>query len=66
MYFMIAKRLLKKFEMVSIRRVPRIENQKASDLAQIASGYKVSKDKFQDAIEVRGRVVSSRLSLLDF
>lgn len=31
-------------------------------MAQIASGYTISKEKLQDAIEVKGRVVSTRLS----
>ena len=34
-------------------------------MARIASGYKISKEKFQDAIEVIGRVVATRLSPSD-
>ena len=52
MYFVIANRLLKRFEVVSIRHIPQLENQVANDLAQIAYGYKISKEKLQDAIEV--------------
>ena len=37
MYFAMAKHLLDHFEIVSITHVPRIENQEANDLAQIAS-----------------------------
>lgn len=37
----------------------------ANDLAQIASGYKISKEKLQKVIEVRGRVVSTRLAPSD-
>ena len=65
MYFVIARRLLKNFEVVNVRHIPRLENQMANDLAQIASGYKVSKEKLQQAIEVRGRVASTKLSLID-
>jgi ribonuclease HI len=45
-YFVIAFSLLKQFESYNTQHVPRIENQEANDLAQIASGYKVSKDTF--------------------
>ena len=65
MYFVIANRLLKKFEVINIRHIPRLENQVANDLAQIASGYKISKEKLQQAIEVRGRVVSTKMSPTD-
>lgn len=65
MYFVIASRLLCKFEMVNIQHIPRLQNQEDNDLAQIASGYKISKEKLQDVIEVRGRFVSTRLSPSD-
>lgn len=38
--------------MVSIKHIPRHKNQEENDLAQIASGYKISKEKLKDAIEV--------------
>jgi hypothetical protein len=47
--------------MAKIQHIPRLENQVANDLAQIASGYKISKEKLQKVIEVRGKVVSTRL-----
>lgn len=65
MYFVIVNRLLKQFDFVDIKHVLRIENQEANELAQIASGYKVSKGNFEDIIEVRGRVIETRLSLSD-
>ena len=34
----------------------------ANDLAQIAYGYKISKEKLQKVIEIRGKVVSIRLA----
>ncbi|XP_050876735.1 uncharacterized protein LOC127080459 [Lathyrus oleraceus] len=39
--------------------MPRSENQEANELAQVASGYKMSKSKLQDMIEVRENMVSS-------
>lgn len=57
-YFVTATQLLEHFEVTDIRHVPRKENQEANELAQIASGYKMSKSKFQDMIEVREKMVS--------
>ncbi|KAK2394979.1 hypothetical protein QL285_056749 [Trifolium repens] len=58
-YFVIAFSLLRQFESYDIQHVPRIENQEANDLAQIASGYKVSKETFEQLIEVKDKLVSS-------
>ena len=65
MYFVIANRLLKKFEYVDIKHIPIIDNQEANDLAQIASGYKTSKEKLQYLIETRGGIMATKLSPLD-
>ncbi|XP_050908624.1 uncharacterized protein LOC127122310 [Lathyrus oleraceus] len=65
MYFVIANRLLKKFEYVDIKHVPRIKNQEANDLAQIASGYRISKEKLEELVEVRGKAMAARLSPTD-
>ncbi|XP_058760182.1 uncharacterized protein LOC131633486 [Vicia villosa] len=65
MYFVIANRLLKFFEYVDIKHVPRIKNQEANDLAQIASGYKISKEKLEELVEVRGKAMATKLSLSD-
>ena len=65
MYFVIANRLLKQFESVNIRHIPRVENQIANDLAQIASGYKISKTRLQRAIEVREKIKATCLSPTD-
>ncbi|XP_050876195.1 uncharacterized protein LOC127079883 [Lathyrus oleraceus] len=51
--------------MTSIRHIPRLKNQVANDLAQIAFGYKISKEKLQKVIEVRGRVVPTILAPSD-
>ena len=58
-YFVIATRLLEHFEIADIRHVPRNKNQESNELAQVTSGYKMSKSKLQDMIEVRGKMVSS-------
>lgn len=58
-YFVTATRLLEHFEVADIRHIPRSENQEANELAQVASGYKMSKSRLQDMIEVRGKMVSS-------
>ena len=65
MYFVIVNRLLKNFEKINIRHIPRLENQVANDLAHIASGYKILKEKLQQVIKVRGRVTLTKLSPTD-
>ncbi|XP_058769366.1 uncharacterized protein LOC131643230 [Vicia villosa] len=62
MYFILANRLLKRFEYVDIKHVPRLRNQEAYDLAQITSRYKVSKEKLEGLIEVKGKALDTRLS----
>ncbi|XP_050896046.1 uncharacterized protein LOC127102751 [Lathyrus oleraceus] len=57
--------LLKKFEYVDIKHVPRIKNQEANDLAQIASGYRISKEKLEELVKVRGKAMYARLSPTD-
>ena len=63
-YFVIANRLLKIFEYVGIKHIPRVKNWEANDLAQIASGYKVSTESLEDLIEVRGNAMAAGLSHL--
>ncbi|XP_058733168.1 uncharacterized protein LOC131604762 [Vicia villosa] len=65
MYFVIANRLLKKFEYIDIKHVPRIKNQEANDLAQIASGYKISKEKLEELVEIKGKAMATKLSPSD-
>lgn len=60
-YFVTATQLLEYFEVADIKHVTRNENQEANDLAQIASGYKISKSRFQDMIEVLEKMVSDAL-----
>ncbi|XP_045822028.1 uncharacterized protein LOC123914912 [Trifolium pratense] len=57
-YFVIANTLLKRFDSIDIEHVPRIENQEANDLAQIASGYKVSKEKLEQLVEIKEKLIS--------
>ena len=59
MYFVRENSLLGKFDDVSFKHVPRIKNQEANDLAQIASGYKVSKSKLKGLIKVRNKLIST-------
>ncbi|XP_045802475.1 uncharacterized protein LOC123896075 [Trifolium pratense] len=58
-YFVIANTLLKRFDSIDIEHVPRIENQEANDLAQIASGYKVSKEKLEQLVEIKEKLISN-------
>ncbi|XP_058759340.1 uncharacterized protein LOC131632610 [Vicia villosa] len=62
MYFVMTNRLLKKFEYVDLKHVPRIKNQETNNLAQLASGYKVSKERLEELIQVRGKAMATRLS----
>jgi len=55
MYFTLANALLKRFIHVEIRHLPRVANQEVNDLAQMASGYKLSKDQQQEPIEVKNK-----------
>jgi len=59
MYFVAANALLKCFTHVGIQHIPRIENQEANDLALIALGYKVSKEKLQELIEIKDKRAST-------
>jgi len=55
MYHTMANALLRSFTHVEIRHLPRIENQEANDLAQMASGYKIPKDQTQEPIEIKNK-----------
>src|SRR3954470_17460252 len=55
MYYAIVIRLLESFEHVEILHVPRSNNYIANELAQIASGYRVSKDKLEDMVEIKNK-----------
>ncbi|XP_045791623.1 uncharacterized protein LOC123886340 [Trifolium pratense] len=57
-YFVIAFSLLKRFDSCDIRHVPRIENQEANNLAQIASGYKMTKEKLEELVEIKEKLIS--------
>jgi len=52
--------LLNNFESIDIQHVPRVENQVANDLAQVASGYKISKHKLQELIEIKDKWVPTK------
>jgi ribonuclease HI len=52
-YFVSTISLLNNFEYIDIQHVPRIENQVANDLAQVTLGYKISKQRLQELIEIK-------------
>lgn len=51
--------------MVDIKHVPRIENQEANELAQIALGYRVSKERFEELIDFRDKLISNSVLALE-
>ena len=59
-YFATATALLKRFDRANIQHVPRIENQEANDLAQIPSGYRITKIKFKALIKIREKLASKK------
>ena len=59
-YFATATALLKRFDQENIQHVPRIENHEANDLAQIASGYKITEIKFNELIKIREKLASKK------
>ena len=70
-YFVYANSLLDNFESIVIQHVPRVENQVTNDLAQVASGYRVSKHKLQELIEIKDKLLliecpSTKLSMTKF
>ena len=56
-YFVSANSLLSNFDYVNIQHMPQIENQVANDLAQIASRYKVSKEKLRELIKIKEKLI---------
>jgi len=62
-YFATATALLKRFDRANIQHVPMIENQEANDLAQIASGYRVTEIKFEELIKIREKLASKESNL---
>jgi ribonuclease HI len=65
-YFVSANSLLSNFESVSFQHVPRIENQVANNLAQVASGYKISTQKLQELIKIKDKLVPIEYPLAGF
>ncbi|XP_058733528.1 uncharacterized protein LOC131605155 [Vicia villosa] len=63
MYFVIANKLLRRFDSANIRHIPRQENQEANDLAQEASGYKRGVD--EEPVQVREKIRATVLSPSD-
>lgn len=65
MYFVKANSLLKKFEKVEIKHVPRIENHDTNDLDHIALGYRVPKEILEELIKVKHKLISNNISALE-
>ena len=63
MYQTLANALLKRFTHVEIRHLPRIENQEANDLAQMALGTRFQKTKSRSRLKSKTSVVRTTLSL---
>lgn len=49
--------IVKRFYLVDIKHVPRLENQEANDLTPIASDYRVSKEKLEELIKVKEKLI---------
>src|SRR6266487_1711157 len=60
-YFETARQMLLCFNTVDFEHVPRLQNQEANELAQIASGYKVSKEQLYELIEIKEKLVFNDL-----
>ena len=58
LYFVKASFLLKYFDHVLINHIPWLENQEANDLAQISLGYKISKERLEELVEIKEKLVS--------
>ena len=56
-YFVSTNSLLNNLESVTIQHVSRNKNQVTIDLAQVVSEYKVSKQKLQELIEIKDKLV---------
>lgn len=63
-YFVKASSLLAKFDEVELRHVPRIDNQEANDVAHLAYGYKVSKEKLKELVKIKGKLRPEELEVL--
>lgn len=53
-----------KVRLVEVRYIPQLKNQEVNDMAQIAYGYKVSKEKLEELIKVKGKSVPTNISSL--
>lgn len=53
----MARSLLEKFDLVKVRHIPRLKNQEENDLAQITFGCKVPKEKLEELIKFKGKLV---------
>ncbi|XP_057442139.1 uncharacterized protein LOC130733871 [Lotus japonicus] len=55
-YYVKATGLLANFDQAGIGHIPRISNQKANELAQIASGYMVDKNRLEELVKMKEKL----------
>lgn len=66
-YFTRACRLIEKFDDISFEHVSRDSNVEANELVQIASRYKLSKEKFESLIQLKDKLLNiDTFSLVDW
>ncbi|XP_057444291.1 uncharacterized protein LOC130736477 [Lotus japonicus] len=63
-YYVKAISLLAKFDQAGVSHIPSINNQEANELAQIASGYMVDKDRLEELIKVKEKLNPSDHDIL--
>ena len=64
-YFVRAVELLREFDEFVIEHIPRCQNYEANELAQLASGYKISKEVLNMLIGIRNKYASKEFEILN-
>ncbi|XP_057451900.1 uncharacterized protein LOC130743686 [Lotus japonicus] len=65
-YYVKAMSLLANFDQAGISYIPRLSNQEANELAQIASGYMIDKLKLQELIRIKEKFSPLDLDVMAF
>ncbi|XP_057444299.1 uncharacterized protein LOC130736489 [Lotus japonicus] len=63
-YYVTVMGLLANFDQAGISYVPRVSNQEANELAQIASGYMVDKKKLKELIKIKEKLSPLDLDIM--
>ncbi|XP_057432273.1 uncharacterized protein LOC130725026 [Lotus japonicus] len=63
-YYVKAMSLLANFDQARISYIPRVSNQEANELAQIASGYMIDKLKLQELIRIKEKFIPLDLDVM--